>query len=122
MVKGIQPLSHILNSLLFDCVENTLVVSFVLSIHCSLSLSIISSISLNVKYNNTMDSVEDIETKVAELFQKSEDLNAELYTLGAMAERLEFFSKLRELIQEKESSNDQLASAVLGWAYERLAE
>lgn len=69
-----------------------------------------------------MDSVEDIETKVAELFQKSEDLNAELYTLGAMAERLEFFAKLRDLIAEKDESNDNLATAVLGWAYERLAE
>lgn len=69
-----------------------------------------------------MDNIEDIEIKVSDLFQKSEDLNAELYTLGAMAERLEFFSKLRDLIVEKDEANDELASAVLGWAYERLSE
>ena len=33
-----------------------------------------------------------------------------------------FFAKLRELILEKEMQNDTTAAAVLGWAYERLAE
>jgi Fe-S-cluster formation regulator IscX/YfhJ len=33
-----------------------------------------------------------------------------------------FFAKLRELILEKEIANDTTAAAVLGWAYERLAE
>lgn len=39
-----------------------------------------------------------------------------------MLERILFFKKLRELIHEKDSSNDTDASNTLGWAYERLAE
>jgi len=69
-----------------------------------------------------MDNLDDVEARVADLYQKGEDLNAELYTLGATAERIEFFSKLRDLIAEKDSQNDDVASSVLGWAYERLAE
>jgi hypothetical protein len=69
-----------------------------------------------------MDNLDDVEARVADLYQKGEDLNAELYTLGATAERIEFFSKLRDLIAEKDSQNDDVASNVLGWAYERLAE
>lgn len=69
-----------------------------------------------------MDNLEEVEARVAELYQKSEDLNAELYTLGATAERLEIFEKLRSLIEQKDSEHDDIASNVLGWAYERLAE
>jgi hypothetical protein len=69
-----------------------------------------------------MDNLEDVEARVADLYQKVEDLNAELYTLGATAERLEFFSKLRSLIEEKDQQHDDFASGVLGWAYERLAD
>ncbi len=69
-----------------------------------------------------MDNLEEVEARVAELYQKSEDLNAELYTLGATAERLEIFEKLRSLIEQKDNEHDDIASNVLGWAYERLAE
>jgi N-acetylglucosamine kinase-like BadF-type ATPase len=69
-----------------------------------------------------MDNLDDIEARVAELYQKGEDLNAELYTMGAMAERIEFFAKLRNLIAEKDEQQDDFASGVLGWAYERLAD
>jgi hypothetical protein len=69
-----------------------------------------------------MENIEEIEARVDELFQKSEDLNSEVYTLGAMAERIAFFEHLRELIHEKEAEHDETAAMVLGWAYERLAE
>jgi Fe-S-cluster formation regulator IscX/YfhJ len=36
--------------------------------------------------------------------------------------RYVFFARLRELIMEKDLENDEVAAAVLGWAYERLAE
>jgi hypothetical protein len=68
-----------------------------------------------------MDNIEEVEARVDELYQKSEDLNAELYTLGAVSERMEIFAHLRELISEKEAVNDTVAAEVLGWAYERLA-
>jgi hypothetical protein len=69
-----------------------------------------------------MENIEEIEIRLMELFQKGDDLNADIYTVGALSQRLEFFAKLRDLILEKESSNDTIAADVLGWAYERLSE
>lgn len=42
--------------------------------------------------------------------------------LGAHRGRIEFFNAFRELIQEKESSGDEIAIQVLNWAYLELAE
>jgi hypothetical protein len=69
-----------------------------------------------------MENIEDIEARVNELFQKSDDLNAELYTLGGMAERMVFFEGLRELLAEKDLAGDAIAVDVLSWAWDRLAD
>ncbi len=42
--------------------------------------------------------------------------------LGEDRQRIEFFDGLRQLIQEKDSQGDEIAVAVLVWAYARLAE
>ena len=39
-----------------------------------------------------------------------------------MSERVKIFSKLRNLIYEKQYENDHVAEDILGWAYEKLAE
>ena len=39
-----------------------------------------------------------------------------------LSERIRIFSKLRNLIYEKEYNKDEVAAHVLGWAYEKLAE
>ncbi len=39
-----------------------------------------------------------------------------------MSERVRVFSRLRNLIYEKQYQNDNVAADVLGWAYERLAD
>jgi hypothetical protein len=39
-----------------------------------------------------------------------------------MSERIKIFSKLRNLIYEKQYENDIVAEDVLGWAYEKLSE
>lgn len=44
------------------------------------------------------------------------------YVAGVEDMRMLFFEELRDLIMEKDRANDEVASAVLGWAYERLAE
>lgn len=44
------------------------------------------------------------------------------YEQGLNDQRIIFFAKLRDLIMEKETINDTTASAILGWAYERLAD
>ena len=39
-----------------------------------------------------------------------------------MSERIKIFSKLRNLIYEKQYENDYVAEEVLGWAYEKLSD
>jgi hypothetical protein len=39
-----------------------------------------------------------------------------------LSERVKIFSKLRNLIYEKEYNRDEVAAHVLGWAYEKLAD
>jgi hypothetical protein len=39
-----------------------------------------------------------------------------------MSERVKIFSKLRNLIYEKQYEQDQVAADILGWAYERLGD
>jgi hypothetical protein len=69
-----------------------------------------------------MENMTDIEERVDELYTKIEDIHAELYSLGGIEERIEIFAKLRELIIEKDQEGDEVAVAVLGWAYEQLGE
>ena len=45
-----------------------------------------------------------------------------MYEIDKSDPRYIFFAKLRELIMEKDLEHDEVAVAVLGWAYERLAE
>jgi regulator of replication initiation timing len=68
-----------------------------------------------------MESIQDIEGRVDQLYSKIDDINAELYSLGGEEERFEIFERLRELISQKEQENDLIAAAVLGWAYEELS-
>ena len=68
-----------------------------------------------------MENLQDIETRVDQLYSKIDDINAELYSLGGEEERFEIFERLRELISQKEQENDLIAAAVLGWAYEELS-
>lgn len=65
--------------------------------------------------------IEDIESRIDELFQKSDDINSEIYTLGALSERHEIFAHLRELIHEKEMQGDEIAAQVLSWAWQELS-
>lgn len=44
------------------------------------------------------------------------------YEQGLNDQRIIFFAKLRHLIAEKDLENDEIATYVLGWAYERLAD
>jgi hypothetical protein len=39
-----------------------------------------------------------------------------------LSERVKIYSKLRNLIYEKEYEKDEVAAHVLGWAYEKLAD
>lgn len=50
------------------------------------------------------------------------NLDTETINVIRMAERVKIFSKLRNLIYEKQYDNDHVAADILGWAYEKLAE
>lgn len=49
-------------------------------------------------------------------------LDTQTIEIIRMSERVKLFSKLRNLIYEKEYENDDIAADVLGWAYEKLAD
>lgn len=42
--------------------------------------------------------------------------------LGEHKARIEFFNALRALLNEKESTGDEIATQVLSWAYTQLAD
>lgn len=57
-----------------------------------------------------------------ELERLASDLDPMAIEIIRLSERIKIFEKLRKLISEKDYYNDEVASAILGWAYERLAE
>lgn len=61
--------------------------------------------------------------EIHEEFTKiSNDLDPTTIETIRSYERVMFFERLRELIREKDIQNDEIASAILGWAYEKLAD
>jgi hypothetical protein len=50
------------------------------------------------------------------------DLDTRTIEIIRMSERVRLFSKLRNLIYEKQYEKDQEAADILGWAYEKLAD
>jgi hypothetical protein len=65
--------------------------------------------------------MDDIGDMLKEYLYITKDMPQETLDAAYMTERIRFFAKLRDLIQEKDYDNDQVASAILGWAYEKLA-
>ena len=66
-----------------------------------------------------MDNPNEIDYDISEY---TADLDPMIIEMIKLSERVKIFSKLRNLIYEKEYDNDDVASSVLGWAYEKLAE
>jgi hypothetical protein len=50
------------------------------------------------------------------------EIDPMLVEMIRLSERIKVFSKLRNLIYEKEYDKDEVAAHVLGWAYEKLAD
>jgi hypothetical protein len=63
---------------------------------------------------------DEIDERHQLLLQRIDDITSEIYSLGAIEERQAIMGKLRTLIHLKDYENDEIASAVLGWAYEQL--
>lgn len=66
-----------------------------------------------------MDYLKEIEMEVSKL---SNNIDKNLIDTIRLSERVKIFEKLRNLILEKDYQNDEIAAAILGWAYERLSE
>lgn len=70
-------------------------------------------------YNITMDHPNEIDYDISKL---TADLDPMIVETIRMSERVKVFSKLRNLIYEKQYEHDDIAVDVLGWAYEKLAD
>lgn len=66
-----------------------------------------------------MDHPNEIDYDVATF---AADVDPTIIEMIKVQERTKIFSKLRNLIREKESEGDNFAANVLGWAYENLAD
>ena len=66
-----------------------------------------------------MDNPNEIDMDISKNIDGIDPMTVELIK---MSERIKIFSKLRNLIYEKQYENDQTAADVLGWAYEKLAD
>jgi hypothetical protein len=66
-----------------------------------------------------MDNPNEIDYNIS---KATADINPMIVQTIKMSERVKIFSKLRNLIYEKQYENDQTAADILGWAYERLAD
>lgn len=55
------------------------------------------------------------------MMERLDGITSEIYTIGAMEERASISAFLRDLILEKDMEQDYVASAVLGWALERMS-
>ena len=66
-----------------------------------------------------MDNPNEIDMDISKSIYGIDPMTVELIK---MSERIKIFSKLRNLIYEKQYEHDDVAASVLGWSYERLAE
>jgi hypothetical protein len=66
-----------------------------------------------------MDNPNEIDYDITKHTSEIDPMIVEMIRLS---ERVKIFSKLRNLIYEKEYDRDEVAAHVLGWAYEKLAD
>jgi hypothetical protein len=66
-----------------------------------------------------MDNPDEIDYDISRYTAEIDPMIVEIIK---MSERVKIFSKLRNLIYEKQYENDHIAADTLGWAYEKLAD
>ena len=66
-----------------------------------------------------MDNPNEIDMDISKNIDGIDPMTVELIR---MSERIKIFSKLRNLIYEKQYDHDDVSASVLGWAYERLVD
>jgi hypothetical protein len=66
-----------------------------------------------------MDNPDEIDFDIS---QHTANIDPMAIEMIRMSERIKIFSKLRNLIYEKQYERDDLAADVLGWAYDKLSD
>ena len=66
-----------------------------------------------------MDNPNEVDYDISKYTAKLDPMTVDMIR---MSERVKIFSKIRNLIYEKQYDNDYIAADVLGWAYEKLAD
>jgi hypothetical protein len=66
-----------------------------------------------------MDNPNEIDMDISKSIDGIDPMTVELIK---MSERIKIFSKLRNLIYEKQYEKDNDAADLLGWAYEKMAD
>jgi hypothetical protein len=66
-----------------------------------------------------MDNPNEIDFDIS---KATAEIDPMLIEMIKMSERIKIFSKLRNLIYEKQYAKDDTAADILGWAYEKLAD
>lgn len=66
-----------------------------------------------------MDNPNEIDYDISKL---TADIDPMLIEMIRMSERVKIFSKLRNLIYEKQYEQDHVAADVIGWAYDKLSD
>jgi hypothetical protein len=66
-----------------------------------------------------MDSPDEIDYDISKHTANIDPMVIEMIRLS---ERIKVFSKLRNLIYQKQYEHDEVAANVLGWAYEKLSD
>lgn len=66
-----------------------------------------------------MDYYDEINNEIS---RQTANIDPLVIDLIKLSERIRIFEKLRKLINQKDYENDEIATTILGWAYERLAE
>ena len=64
---------------------------------------------------------EEILQYSAKIIEQIGPLGEDLFSLGINYERIYLFSKLRDIIQEKDSTGDEVAVQMLTWIWDQLA-
>lgn len=68
------------------------------------------------------DYLDELNRDVERVISRMNGAAHDLVLMGAEIERIEIFEHLRSLIAEKDLAGDTIATEVLSWAYERLAD
>ena len=70
-------------------------------------------------YNCRMDYPDEVNYDISKY---TADIDRMIIEMIKLSERIKIFTKLRNLIHEKQHEQDYIAADILGWSYDKLAD